>query len=234
MPIKYAIFPNNLTSNPNDKVAVVQRPNTIDTEGLIDEMSFSGEVTKTQALGVLNEWKRTIMKKLSQGYNVHTDLIKYSLSISGPFENDEDHFIEGRNQVNINCSPNKKLKKVTNEIETQKVKGKRPSPSISKIVDTSSKKENESITEGMVAEIKGHLLKFNMEDEQQGVFFVEPDGTEHRCSSFIRNLPSTLICYIPKGITAETVKTIIRIKLNKEQSLREHISSIVLKVIKAE
>ena len=94
MAIKYALFPNHLTSDPDDYMAVVQDQTSKTKEDLIDEMIGRGStVTKAEALSVLEEFEAAVEEALSEGHSINTPLFRIGASIQGVFEGESDGFM---------------------------------------------------------------------------------------------------------------------------------------------
>ena len=72
-------------------------------------------------------------------------------------------------------------------------------PSLTRFYDNGSETQNKLITPNGGARIKGSLLKFDEEDENQGIFFIDQsDNSEHRVDQpLLRNKPGELIFILP-------------------------------------
>lgn len=229
MSINYAIFPNNLTEDPEDYVAIPQNVKTINQDELFKEMTVPGGVTETQALAVLHAQRKAIMKKLAQGFSVQTHLNNYRVSISGSFYGKDAIFNPSFNQVNVRVTPRKELKEITENVNLSKVPSDRPMPVIRNIIDTVDHAQNMTLTIGKVGEITGSLLKFDPKDQYQGLYIVDSTGTEHRCTQLVRNKPSSVMFYVPEMPEGEA-KLTIRAALNNEPIFREHACPITVNI----
>ena len=68
MPIYYALFENNLTSDPDDYMAMVQPIGAADLDAIIERMIQQGStVTKADTVSVLEDYFTTIENMLLEG-----------------------------------------------------------------------------------------------------------------------------------------------------------------------
>ncbi|HEY5750423.1 MAG TPA: DNA-binding domain-containing protein, partial [Chryseolinea sp.] len=71
--IKYSLFENRLTPDPDDQMAVVQPISTKSMEEVVDLMISRGStVTKAEALSVMEELGIAMAQLLKDGHNVVT------------------------------------------------------------------------------------------------------------------------------------------------------------------
>jgi len=228
MSLKYSTRVNPLTTVADDCIAQIHDVETLSEKEIIDEMVVPGGVTHTQVQAVVTSMKEVILKKLRQGYGIRTPLIHYYPTISGVFTDDEDSFDPNRHSVNIKTTPNKEVKEAAAFIRPQKVTAPKRIPLIQKFVDTATNTRNKLITPGLVAEIKGELLKLDSTDLNQGVFLIDSNKTLHRCDKYIRITPTNLIFYIPGNLPAGQVELRVRMKMENDSKLREGIYSDLL------
>jgi len=200
--LKYGLFKNHLTIDPDDYVAIPQDVESKTEEDILKEMVVPGGVTTTQAQAVFTARREAISKFLEQGYAVQTDYSELKPGIKGVFNSDEESFTNGKHTVAISSSSRKVLKNIANSIKVEKVSVIERSPIIMKFIDTSTQRENEIITPGMVGELKGGYLKCDTADETQGVFIILPDNTALRCTNYLHNTASKLMFYIPNTLSA--------------------------------
>lgn len=220
MSIMYSIVPNNLTEDPEDHTARVKTVKSITQKQLIDKMNIPGQVTKTETIAVLNSFKTIIKEKLAEGYTVLTDMNRYSVSISGSFDHDEDIFDPDRHKINLNTVSSIEMKEAVERLEVHRVDAAPPTPFIKKVINTRKKVTDESLTINSVGEIKGRRLKFKEEDQSQGVFLVEDNGTSHRCTNYLVNKPSNIMFYVPKDVPEGNITVVVRAGINNDIMIR--------------
>ncbi|MDR8392863.1 DUF4469 domain-containing protein [Aliifodinibius sp. S!AR15-10] len=200
MPLKYYVTPNPMNSS-DDFMAVSKRPESYSLEDVFEHMTREGStITKAEALAGFEEVSRGIINLLKQGNSVVTPLVNLSPSITGVFEGEDDRFDPDRHQVKINVTPGKRLRETAPTIPTQKIMPRERSPEPAHYYDYNSETQDQVITPQGAARITGSLLKFDEQDQDQGVFFVNTsDGTETRVNiKMIKNKPGELIISNPR------------------------------------
>ena len=210
MAIKYALFENNLTSDPDDYMAVVQDQTSRSKEDLIDEMIGRGStVTKAEALSVLEEFEAAVERALEAGDSINTPLFRISASIQGVFYGD-DSFDRSKHYVKLNVNPGSRIGEIAAKIGVEKVEATSPQPSLNSFKDIATDTTNETITSGGVGEITGSRLKINTEEAEQGIYLIATDGTATKAETLIRNKPSNLIFMIPAGLASGEYRLEVR------------------------
>lgn len=205
-----------MTSNPNDYRAVSINPKSYNIEDIYDHMSREGStVTKAEALAGFEEVMQCIIELVGQGYSVTTPLVNISSAVSGVFDGEGDRFDAGRHQVNINVSTGKRLKKSADGIPIERVTPRQRLPVPLQFIDQDSDTQNKFITPGGGAKIYGSLLKFDEEDRDQGIFFINlENGFENRVEdNILRNKPRELIFInpdLPTGSYRLEVRSMIK------------------------
>ena len=221
MAIKYALYPNHLTSDPEDHLAVVQDQNNRSIEDIIEVMIRSGStVTKAEALSVIEEYEAAIVQLLSDGDSVNTPLMRITASIPGVFSDKFDNFDPARHYVRLNVNPGARVSDIIEDLEVEKVEASRPKPVPQVFLDIASDTTDESLTPGGAGELKGSRLKIDPAETDQGVFFIAADGTETRADTYIRNKPANLICMIPDGLASGEYKIVVRTMFRDTNDLR--------------
>lgn len=221
MNIKYNLVPNHLTDDPNDQRAVVQQSSKT-TEDVIDYIIREGSpITRAEVFAVIEEFEAGVEKFLAEGYRVNTSLMKISTSIKGVFEGTDDRFDPQRHEVKLNINPGKRLRNTTDNISTEKVRGRERRPKLDYLKDYDTGSKNEQLTPGGSAKIGGLLLKFNPEDDNQGIYLIAEDGTETKGNLVMRNYPSELMFSVPKSLPAGEYTIEVRTSVRHTTSIRK-------------
>ncbi|MCV9386365.1 DNA-binding domain-containing protein [Reichenbachiella ulvae] len=232
MAIKYALFDNHLTSDPNDKMAVVQDQESRTREDVINRMIGRGStVTKAEALSVLEEFEAAVQEELEDGYSINTPLFKISPSIQGVFNSESDNFTPGEHLLKLNVTPGIRIGEIAPNIKVEKVDASKPKPNIVTCKDVATDTLNETLTPGGVGDLRGSRLKIDPADSNQGVFLIAADGTETRAEVYIRNKPSNLIFMIPAGLAAGEYSLEVRTVFRSTVQLRAGVFDLALQVI---
>ncbi|MBI9034070.1 MAG: DUF4469 domain-containing protein [Bacteroidales bacterium] len=213
MSLKYALYENNLTSDPDDYSAVVQDVESLSMEAIVDQMLERGStVTRADALSVLEDYSATIESLMKKGKGVNTPLFNLHPSIKGVFLKD-DQFDKSRHFVRYNITPGIRIKTAVNDISVEKVQANKPRPVLIHFEDLASGTRNETITSGKIGSIKGSRLKFNPAEATQGIFFIATDNTNYKVDMITVNKPSELHFLtpdLPAGDYQLQVRTVLR------------------------
>lgn len=232
MSLNYSLFNNPLTTDTDDLIARVQNVETVEFQEVMKMLTRRGlTTTDTEAESVINELIHTINEIVSSGKSVNTPFANYRLSIKGVFNHPDDLFESSKHKVKINCNAGKSIKIDYDTLKLEKIRAESAHPDIDKFIDYTTQKEDELITPGGSAEIKGELLKIDSEDTEQGIFFIAGDGTEKKVEIFMRNKPSGIIFNIPEGLLAGNYILEIRNKNNGSNKLRKEKFSQELEVL---
>lgn len=198
MALKFALFENHLTSDPNDYMAVVQDLQSKSQEDVIDLMIGRGStVTKAEALSVLEEYATAIVQLLKDGYSINTPIFNLSPSIKGVFIGADQSFTPTLHSVKINIAPGIRLREVAPMVSVEKVKGASPQPTPEYLDDLGSGTRNEQLTVGNIAQLKGSRLKFDETDPIQGIFLIDASRGETQVKTIARNKPAQVDFLVP-------------------------------------
>ena len=221
MSLQYALYPNYLTTDPNDYMAIVQDQESHEIEDIIDIMISRGStVTKAEALSVIEEYEAAIEQVLADGESVNTSIMRVTGSIPGVFNELTDRFDEARHYVRLNMNPGPRVKRAAGNIEVEKIEADRPEPALKLFEDIASNTTNETLTPGGVAKITGSLLKVDPEAADQGLFFIASDGTATRSDTYIRNKPANLIAMVPDNLPSGEYSVEVRALMHNTDNVR--------------
>ncbi len=204
MTINFALYPNNLTEDPNDYYAVVQHARIRANEDIADRIVAMGStVTRSDILSVLNDRDEAVRAMLLDGDRVNTSLVSLYVTIKGVFDGPTAPFDPSRHQFSLVSVPTRGLTQwVQVNSRAQQVKADRPEPEPLRFIDVTSGEINSVLLPHSVANIQGRRLKFDFSDAEQGVFFVAADGTASRAPLVAKNSASELIFVTPLGLAA--------------------------------
>lgn len=204
MSINYVLLENNLTSDPDDHMAMVQPTGTAELDDIIERMIEMGStVVKADILSVLENYHSTIENMVLEGMNVNTPGANYKVSIRGVFDGQSDSFDPQRHQVRAAVSPGRRFRSAIEE-RAQPVKQEpvKPKPNPLEYIDLNSDTRNSVLTPAGMGQVVGHRLKFDPEDDAQGIFFVADDSTETKAAVVGRNKPADLMFMVPGDLDA--------------------------------
>lgn len=222
MSLEYYLIPNHMTADPDDFMAVSSNSNTYTIEDIYKQMTREGStITKAEALAVFEEITQAIAGILEEGHSIVTPLVNITSSVSGVFESEDDRFDPSRHKVRLNIANGLRLRELDGAISPVVGSSGMRQPSLLRFHDNGSETQNELITPNGGARIKGSLLKFDEEDDAQGIFFIDQaDNTEHRVEKpLLRNKPGELIFILP-DLPAGDYRLEVRSLLNNTTTLR--------------
>lgn len=232
MSIKYSLIPNHLTADPEDHMAVVQDQESRTIDDIIEEIAGRGStVTKADILSVVEEYQAVIAKFLANGDSINTPLFRTSASISGVFTDQTDSFDRSRHYVRLNVNPGSRIGEIAEELPVEKVAAVKVQPTLEIFKDFGSDTQNETLTPGGAAEIRGSHLKVDPEAADQGVFFIAADGTETKADMLMRNMPAHLMFMVPGGLVSGEYDVEVRAILRDTTSIRTGRLDSVLVVL---
>jgi len=202
MSINYALFENNLTSDPNDYAGRVQITASVDLDAIAQRMIDQGStVTKADILAVLEDVIKATEGYLLEGYRVNFGgLCDLYPRVKGVFNGITDTFDPSRHRVDVGASPGSRVRKTVRENATvTKDETIKPAPAPLEYVDLASGEINNTITSGTIGTINGHRLKFDAAQADEGIFliFTADPTIEARVSAVQRNKPGQLVFLVP-------------------------------------
>ena len=217
MSINYVLAENHLVEESNAYIGRVMSLGTINEQGLVDEILKRGStLTRPDILAVLDVYQDTIIDRLQAGYRVNTRLINFGLSIQGTFNGTDDSFDSGRHTLNITTSATA-VARQTLRADAQMKKGEAQivMPNPEAYFDFGSQSANRLLTLNNPGQLTGRRLKFDADDEAQGVFFIASDGTATKASLVMRNKPAELMFMVPAGLAAGEYTLEVRTSLKQ-------------------
>ena len=180
MPINYALFENNLTSDPNDYAAQVQITSSVDLEDLIRRMINQGStVTEADIRAVLEDAIKACESLLLDGNRVNFGgLVELFPRLKGIFNGITDTYDSARHQIDVGANPGSRVRKpVRSNASINKVETIKPAPAPLEYVDLASGDTNGTLTAGTIGTINGHRLKFDPAATDEGIYLVRINGT---------------------------------------------------------
>jgi len=201
MAINYALFENHLTSDPDDYAAQVRITGSADLEALAQRMIDQGStVTKPDILAVLEDTIKATESCLLDGYRVQLGgLCELFPRIKGVFNGITDTFDPSRHRVDVGANPGARVRRTVRVGATvTKAETIKPAPALLEYVDLGSGETNGKITSGNIGTINGHRLKFNPDQDDEGIYFVNIDtAAEVKLTAIQKNKPGQLVFLTP-------------------------------------
>ena len=223
MPINYALFENNLTSDPADFAASVQVSGSLDLDGLSDRMIAQGSTTtRADIMATLEDAILACEGALLDGMRINFGgLVELFPRVKGVFSGALDDFDSARHTVDVGANAGVRVRNtVRAKATTQRVEAIKPKPSPIEYVDIGSATTNDQITPANIGQLSGSRLKFDTLAADEGVYFVATAGGETKVATMQKNKPSQLVFLIPAGLIAGTYNIEVRARVGNGTELR--------------
>lgn len=231
--ICYSLIKNPVGKNANDYIATVTDRKSKNLQDIIDFMVAEGTgLTRPQAQAYFEKFFQTIEHFTEMGYSINTPVLRTNLTVSGIFSGKDDFFDPVRHKVNIRLVTGTRLKKLESKLKLNKTTFSVTAPIPEELFDLSSRTTNQQLTAGGIARIKGYNLKFEINDEEQGVFIIpekEPEK-EIRVEMYSLVKPSELSFLIP-DIVPGSYQVKVKVLPRNHSTIRKEILSDTLYVI---
>ncbi len=202
MAIKYALFPQTLTSDPNDYIASVQLTNSADLEKIAEQILTNGSVlSKSDILALLEASVVATIALLRDGQRVtFGGLCDLMPSIQGTFNGQNDSFDPTRHRVTVGGGPGFRVRdEVEKNAAVEKVEAVKPEPNPTSYRDFQTGTENDLITPGSIGTLIGYRLKVNPAAADEGLFILNATtgASVARIATFQKNKPGELVWLNP-------------------------------------
>jgi hypothetical protein len=119
--------------------------------------------------------------------------------VGGGFDSLEDEYTPGRNEIRVSLSPTLALaREVEAKATVEKVRTRKALPQLDSVYDYATVTRNQVLTAGHTAEIIGGDLNCNVDDPEQGLFFIPVGSTSGvRASVFHKQSATRLVFQVP-------------------------------------
>jgi len=213
MSIKYALFENHVTSDPNDYAAVVQITDSADGDDLVQDIIDQGStVTKADILAVTADLKLALQRRIEMGQRVsYFGMSEYFPRVKGVFIGPTDTWDPARHKVDVGSNPGSELREAVRVGATpERVEAVKPSPNLIEYFDFGSDTANDQVTVGNVGRISGSRLKFDTAAADEGIYFVATAGGETKVTMVTYNKPGRLDFLVPATLVPGTYNLEVR------------------------
>lgn len=233
MSVQYNVRESFLV-NGEGYIAQILPGKRLETKDIVERMAQKGTtLTKTDLRAAFTILREVIMEAMKEGYQINfIDFMSLTFSIGGMFEGDEDSFSPDRHELKIKANISKTfcldvLRHVTLEKRVIDKKG----PIITSITELAGKKKNLVITQGRLATLRGDNLKFDVEAEDEGIYFFSEDKSRMIKVPFEGKITVKEIMFVVPDLSSLGPKVYVelRTKLNSK-SIRTNVLDKLLEV----
>lgn len=221
MAINYALFENNLTSDPNDYAAHVQETGSADLDAIANRIIDQGSTTtKADILAVLEDAIKATESFLLEGYRVNLGgLCELFPRVKGVFNGITDTFDASRHRVDVGANPGSRVRgTVRDNASVSKEETVKPAPAPLEYVDLATGEINGAVTAGTIGTINGHRLKFDTAQADEGIYFVAATGPPiaTKVSAVQKNKPGQVVFLVPALAPAATYYLEVRARFGSD------------------
>ncbi|MFA8450111.1 MAG: DNA-binding domain-containing protein [Bacteroidales bacterium] len=195
--LKYSLYPLKIADENDAYYAKPQNVMVFKEEDLFKLLVKPGGVTETQLVAVLSARNNLIQQLLEEGHTVQDKFVRYSIQIKGKFNGVTDQFDRRRHKIVPHVSLARNNNFEFDKLRTHKVALKNKSPHISQVFDFKTKSKNQMISCDGVVRIRGHHLRFDPKDNNQGIWITDDKRNSVKVELVIENTPSEILFYSP-------------------------------------
>jgi len=154
-------------------IAKVKQWEKTDLNHILDYMVAEGSgLTRPQALAYFEKLMQAFEYFIEKRGSLSIPLFRVCVTITGVFLDKDDTFDPKRHQINLRITPGPRLKNLQSRLKVKKEIHRECTPMLELFNDLAGKSINKQASPGCIATIRGKNLKFDSEDNMQGVFFV--------------------------------------------------------------
>ena len=223
MPIKYALFENNLTPDPADFSAIVQIAGSWDLPIIADKIVARGStVGKADVLAVLTDAVSVCEEGVGESNRINFGgLVQLFPRVKGVFTGATDTFDPARHSVDVGANPGGEVRDAVRASATvEKVEAIKPSPNPIEYRDINSDTTNDQVTVGGIGQLSGSRLKYDDSQADEGIYFVATAGGETKVTVVQKNKPAQLVFSVPATLIAGTYNIEVRARIAGGTELR--------------
>ena len=223
--------PNAFTpDNDRDQLADVVPAGTKRDEDIADEIVADGsEIKRETILNILALRNKKVLGYALAGYNYSNDVEQMSPRVNGVFEDINAAFDPNIHKCVIDITAGAALRSELANVAV-KVTGTKEAggAKIGAVANSATGEKDGTIPVGDDIIIEGEKIKVQDEkDEEQGVFFVDSSGAEHKVTRKLTvNKPAQIIARVPADLAEGSVTLIVRTRFSGGGSPLKEIREI--------
>lgn len=216
MALKISVIKNPLPHCLRPFCVRSETTDTVEFDRFVDIMS-QGRTTlsRTDILAAMQLYKEELRKQLAEGKTVKTPTGSFYLSASGSMEAPDGAFLpksdESNHEVRLHHRPDKDFERslLAGLAISREERPGRSAPNIQAVLAAEAGGDA-VIRVGSVILLKGKRLRFDANDQGQGVFFSlpaasgSPRGDTWRSSRYPLILPSSVLAFVPENLEPGT------------------------------
>lgn len=222
MKIKYYLIDNQMTEDQTDFRAQVTSYETVTEKELFEYITRKGSaITTAEVMANYREIIEAHEYFLKQGYGINTEFLNIRPSIQGVFTDKDDTFDPLRHQIRFSARLGKYYNETASNVSAEKVAMVSNDPLPGELEDVTSGTINETITPGGTAVLEGLRMKFDQEDANQGIFFIDSNNAETRVDRIITQRTQKVVFVIPAGLAAGSYSLEVRVLPSGNKNMKK-------------
>lgn len=234
--------PNAFTpENDRDQLLDLELLGSVRDADLADDIIAEGcEIQKETMIDLFARREKALAKRLLSGYSFVNDIVQMQPRVTGVFEDINTPFDPNVNKCVVDMTAAAALRNsLASEVGVKIIGTKEAGGAkIGAVTNTVSGAKDGTVPIGDDVIIEGEKIKILDEaDAEQGVFFIDAAGTEHRVSRKLTvNKPAQIIARVPADLAEGSVTLVIRTKFSGSsaalKTVRELKYTFVLNAVK--
>ena len=200
--IRFWLQKNPITPDPNDCLARVQPFKVLSHDDIVKEViKLDPMLTETNVNAVLPMAYKAIAQQLADGNHVNLPLANFRPSVSGVFTSATDGFDPSRHLVRASISAGTMLNAEMEKARVEKILQPAPCPVILEYFDAKAKISNGIVSPGFIGTLIGDELKFDSNNNNEGIYFIADNGTETKVEVIAVQTEGKLSFNVPATLT---------------------------------
>lgn len=229
--IRFWLQKNPITPDPNDCLARVQPIKVLSHDDIVKEViKLDPMLTETNVNAVLPMAYKAIAQQVADGNHVNLPLANFRPSVSGVFTSAADGFDPSRHLVRTSISAGTLLNAEMEKARVEKILQPLPCPIIIEYFDVKAKLSNGIVSPGYIGTIIGDELKFDGNNDAEGIYFIAEDGTETKVTVIATQTEGKLSFNVPSTLTPGDYHIEVRRQYKSNNELRRGTFSETLHV----
>lgn len=220
----YKLYKTNFSNGAKKYHAMVQYNQVMSEDDIIELMMLNGSpFSKADTQAVIERYYDIINVAASNGWQVVTRNARYGFTIKGVFDSPQDQFDPSRHQIVAHVAPGSDFKQAVDRgVTVEKEANYKKRPELDVYVNLYNGSPDTELSPSHTARIFGNHLRFDLDDEEQGLFIVPIDengiinnSEAVRVEEFTRITPKELTFRVPDNLTSGSYKLEVRAKYGK-------------------
>ena len=200
---------SSLSTAAGKYTGVVSYNGSIDNDDIAEEISADRTDIRPETIKfVLTAADAIKCKLLKQGFVINDGVGVLRLTVNGVFTGEKASYDCEVNSLDVVFAPCSDLRDDLAEIEVETKPGT-TGTTVNYVYDVLSETQDTTVTAGGPMYIYGAQLRIVGDNETNGVYFVNSDGTEYKVSAIGSNEPSALMVVVPELEAGEYTLKII-------------------------